>query len=529
MSEISAIAALPKAPRAPDTQSAPADAATGMEAMLFAALLAQTGNEDGADAQAGTQGNTALGHADAELTALPPAVAQNSADEIEGMATTAVLPQGTLSLAVLQAQAADTDTDTQAQAKVSNADAKSALAAKDEADTAEVPPPDEPEPLPPAHEVTTEKAAAVKTEVNNDAVDAVSASGVAADAQVAQMASTQQTAGKPADAVTAAASAVAAAPVGGAPAAAAKEDSAVPAAGAAQAQAVDAKARKTSDPAAQDPADSAAQDAKALPADKAAALADMADKTVRQATADTAVQARALPVQGPAQAPAPHQGDDGKSGSKERQQAQGPQPAPGSANTSAQADPQQVAQPASATHSSTQAPGAPSVAPVTAPTLPQAQAQAPAMVQVAQQMPMTAQPDLSALAVQIATQSKDGAQHFSIRLDPAELGRVDVRLSIDHAGHAQAHLSVEKPQTLDLLQRDRTDLERALKDSGIDLSQSGLNFSLKGQERHGEQPTPFKGRSRALDASLALDSANAAAAASIHHFAGGSARLDIRV
>ncbi|HTO41837.1 MAG TPA: flagellar hook-length control protein FliK, partial [Rhizomicrobium sp.] len=407
------------------------------------------------------------------------------------------------------------------------ADGDNALAALDAADTAETaPPPDEQETLLPAQESKPEKNTAAKAD---GAADAASGSGAAVGAQVPHAATAQQTAEKPADAVTEAASAVAGAPVTGASAVNAQADSAVAVSGTAQAHAADVKAGKTSDPAVQGTAEDAIQDAKALPADKAAALADMAEKTVRQATADTAVQARALPVQGAAQAPAPHHGDDGKSGSKEHQQAQTTQPAPGTANASAQADPQQVAQPASATHSSAQAPGAPSVASVTAPTLPQAQGQAPATVQVAQQMPLAAQPDFSALAVQIATQSKDGAQHFSIRLDPAELGRVDVRLSIDHTGHAQAHLSVEKPQTLDLLQRDRNDLERALKDSGIDLSQSGLNFSLKGQERHGEQPTTFKGRSRALGASLAIDSANAATTASIHHFAGGSARLDIRV
>ena len=63
------------------------------------------------------------------------------------------------------------------------------------------------------------------------------------------------------------------------------------------------------------------------------------------------------------------------------------------------------------------------------------------------------------------------------------LGRVEVRLTVDDSGRAQAALTVEKPQTLDLLQKDAPQLQRALKDAGLDLSQSGLNFSLKGQQQ----------------------------------------------
>jgi flagellar hook-length control protein FliK len=93
------------------------------------------------------------------------------------------------------------------------------------------------------------------------------------------------------------------------------------------------------------------------------------------------------------------------------------------------------------------------------------------------------QADLSAFAINIVAKSQAGLKHFDIRLDPAEMGRVEVRLSIDESGKATAHLSAEKPQTLDLLQRDSTTLERTLKESGLDLSQNGLNFSLKGQNQ----------------------------------------------
>lgn len=138
-------------------------------------------------------------------------------------------------------------------------------------------------------------------------------------------------------------------------------------------------------------------------------------------------------------------------------------------------------------------------------------------------------PDVNALAVTIASKNEAGLKHFDIRLDPPELGRVDVRLSLDDAGKAQASLAVEKPQTLELLQKDSSTLERALKDAGLDLSQNSLNFSLKGQQQqsgNGNSPTS-RGRAMQVRAIASVD-----AAPTILSSSGVSAsdtRLDIRV
>ncbi len=78
----------------------------------------------------------------------------------------------------------------------------------------------------------------------------------------------------------------------------------------------------------------------------------------------------------------------------------------------------------------------------------------------------TPTPNMPALAVEIAAKSQSGAKQFDIRLDPPELGRVEVRLSIDATGKASAHLSADQPQTLDLLQKDAPTLTRALRDAG---------------------------------------------------------------
>src|SRR6202000_640379 len=95
---------------------------------------------------------------------------------------------------------------------------------------------------------------------------------------------------------------------------------------------------------------------------------------------------------------------------------------------------------------------------------------ATAAPQISQQIHVTshdtATPNVNALAVEIAARSQSGAKQFDIRLDPPELGRVDVRLSIDATGKAQAHLSADQPDTLNMLQKDAPVLARALRDAG---------------------------------------------------------------
>ncbi len=104
---------------------------------------------------------------------------------------------------------------------------------------------------------------------------------------------------------------------------------------------------------------------------------------------------------------------------------------------------------------------------------------------------------LDALALKIAARSSDGDANFQIRLDPPELGRIEVNLNVDSNGNAQASLTADKPQTLDLLQRDSGTLERALRDAGLDLT-GGLSFSLKSDTRSGAWRDAQNGRGRAL-------------------------------
>jgi flagellar hook-length control protein FliK len=86
---------------------------------------------------------------------------------------------------------------------------------------------------------------------------------------------------------------------------------------------------------------------------------------------------------------------------------------------------------------------------------------------------------VAGLAVEIAANAHNGNNRFEIRLDPPELGRIDVQLHIDSEGQVTSHLRVERPETLDLLRRDAPSLERALQQAGLKTSDSGLQFSLR--------------------------------------------------
>jgi len=88
---------------------------------------------------------------------------------------------------------------------------------------------------------------------------------------------------------------------------------------------------------------------------------------------------------------------------------------------------------------------------------------------------------LSGLALEIAVSVQSGRSRFEIRLDPAELGRIDVRIDVDRNGLVTSHLMVEKLETLSMLRQDAAQLQRALDDAGLSTGNSGLQFSLRDQ------------------------------------------------
>ena len=93
---------------------------------------------------------------------------------------------------------------------------------------------------------------------------------------------------------------------------------------------------------------------------------------------------------------------------------------------------------------------------------------------------------VSGLAMEIAASVKSGKTRFEIRLDPAELGRIDVRIDVDRHGQVTSHLTVERPETLSMLRQDANQLQRALDNAGLSTGNGGLQFSLRDQSSQGQ-------------------------------------------
>lgn len=81
----------------------------------------------------------------------------------------------------------------------------------------------------------------------------------------------------------------------------------------------------------------------------------------------------------------------------------------------------------------------------------------------------------------------EGRKAVQIHLNPSELGSIDVSMQWQ-GDRLTAHFVVDRPETLDLLQRDIKILEQSLGDSGFSSDNGGLSFSLRQQmENQGER------------------------------------------
>ena len=93
--------------------------------------------------------------------------------------------------------------------------------------------------------------------------------------------------------------------------------------------------------------------------------------------------------------------------------------------------------------------------------------------------PAPTAPPAEQIAVQMQRAAQQGQSRVQIRLNPAELGRIDVKLDVGDDGHVRAVLAVDKPETLDLMQRDPRALERALQAAGLKTDPGSLSFNLR--------------------------------------------------
>ena len=86
--------------------------------------------------------------------------------------------------------------------------------------------------------------------------------------------------------------------------------------------------------------------------------------------------------------------------------------------------------------------------------------------------------------VHIQQMVKSGTDRMQIKLSPAALGRVEVALEMTPDKTVQAIVYAEKPETLDMLERDARVLQQAFEEAGMKFDSDGLTF------KHGQSGGP---------------------------------------
>lgn len=95
-------------------------------------------------------------------------------------------------------------------------------------------------------------------------------------------------------------------------------------------------------------------------------------------------------------------------------------------------------------------------------------------------------PAAAQVSREIVRRFNGGNTSFEMRLDPAELGRVEVRMEVSRDHRVTAVITADNPQALTELARHARDLEQQLQSAGLQLSENGLSFDLRQGGQGGE-------------------------------------------
>jgi len=80
------------------------------------------------------------------------------------------------------------------------------------------------------------------------------------------------------------------------------------------------------------------------------------------------------------------------------------------------------------------------------------------------------------LGVAIARQVRNGREELTVRMDPAELGRIEVQLAFEEGGSLRAVVSADSATVVDTMRRDLGEIVRALADAGVRADGQSFRF-----------------------------------------------------
>lgn len=195
-------------------------------------------------------------------------------------------------------------------------------------------------------------------------------------------------------------------------------------------------------------------------------------------------------------APQPGKADDSALHAVEPRTSKGTHPAPAEAvaSTGGEGNAEPVAE-SFAQQVSTQTADRPQSQPGAAAPLPgqtppaAAQPSGPAVAAAAQHPTLSFRADKVAreMGLEIARHvTAGGGDELVIRLDPAELGRINIRMSVNEHGQLRAVVAADAPAVIDAIRNDIPELSRALEQAGVRTDGQSFRFDRGGSDTGGQ-------------------------------------------
>ena len=108
------------------------------------------------------------------------------------------------------------------------------------------------------------------------------------------------------------------------------------------------------------------------------------------------------------------------------------------------------------------------------------------------------------VTVKITKAIQAGNDKITIQLRPANMGRVEVKMEVSQDNRLNVHVIVDRPETLDQLQKDSRELQRALQEASLHVNNEDLNFNLRGEENHAKEGDNSSGRAASVEDDVVL-------------------------
>ncbi len=83
------------------------------------------------------------------------------------------------------------------------------------------------------------------------------------------------------------------------------------------------------------------------------------------------------------------------------------------------------------------------------------------------------------IKVNITKSAVKGVDKIEIQLKPEDLGHIEIKMQISKDGKLQAHIISSRAETMDMLQKDMSSLEKAFNDAGFNTDEGSFSFSFR--------------------------------------------------